>query len=91
MVASSNPQSSAGIDAAARSALEEDSKFQESTVSFPEKIMNLLERGELSECMWWLSGTISFCIRQEGFAEKVLDLHFQGTKFESFTRKLNRW
>jgi hypothetical protein len=25
------------------------------------------------------------------FAEKVLDKHFQGTKFESFTRKLNRW
>lgn len=41
--------------------------------------------------MWWLPDGDSFCLIPVVFAENVLDKHFQGTKFESFTRKLNRW
>lgn len=44
-----------------------------------------------TDSMWWLPDGDSFCLIPVVFAEKVLDKHFQGTKFESFTRKLNRW
>lgn len=60
-------------------------------MSFPEKIMMLLNKNVASDAMWWLSDGDSFCILPIPFTEKVLDTHFQGTKFESFTRKLNRW
>ena len=71
--------------------LEEDSKYESGFMSFPEKLMTLLDGDEVNECMWWLKDGDSFCLIPLSFAEKVLDKHFQGTKFESFTRKLNRW
>lgn len=71
--------------------MEEESKFDSCFMSFPEKLMSLLNSEEVKECMWWLNDGDSFCLEPAGFAEKVLDKHFQGTKFESFTRKLNRW
>lgn len=58
---------------------------------FPEKLMALLDGGRVSDVMWWLPDGDSFCLVPSLFAEKVLDQHFSGTKFESFTRKLNRW
>ena len=58
---------------------------------FPEKLMALLDGEEVSEAMWWLPDGDAFCLIPSAFAEKVLDMHFSGTKFESFTRKLNRW
>lgn len=60
-------------------------------MSFPEKIMMLLNKTIAIDAMWWLSDGDAFCILPIPFTEKVLDKHFQGTKFESFTRKLNRW
>lgn len=58
---------------------------------FPEKLMALLDGNKVSDAMWWLPDGDAFCLIPVVFAEKVLDRHFQGTKFESFTRKLNRW
>jgi len=58
---------------------------------FPEKLMALLDGKTVSDAMWWLPDGDAFCIIPSVFAEQVLDKHFSGTKFESFTRKLNRW
>jgi HSF-type DNA-binding len=58
---------------------------------FPEKLMILLDGNTVSGAMWWLPDGDSFCIIPTVFAEQVLDKHFSGTKFESFTRKLNRF
>ena len=57
---------------------------------FPEKLMALLDGNTVLDAMWWLPDGDAFCIIPAVFAEQVLDKHFSGTKFESFTRKLNR-
>ncbi|GKY98811.1 hypothetical protein MPSEU_000837200 [Mayamaea pseudoterrestris] len=59
--------------------------------TFPGRLMNLLDQGVASDAMWWLEQGDGFCVVPKLFGEKVLDEYFQGTKFESFTRKLNRW
>lgn len=65
--------------------------YEKTNVSFPERLMDLLNHGEgIKEHMWWLEDGEAFAVVPEGF-EAVLDKYFQGTKFESFTRKLNRW
>jgi hypothetical protein len=58
---------------------------------FPEKLMALLDGADVNDAMWWLPDGDAFCLIPVIFAERVLDKYFQGTKFESFTRKLNRW
>lgn len=63
----------------------------ESGNPFPGKLMDLLDSGVASDAMWWHDNGDCFCVVPKLFAEKVLDKYFQGTKFESFTRKLNRW
>ena len=72
------------------SLLEEDLQLESANAFFPKKIMALLDSGDESEAMWWQPQGDSFCIVQAKF-DHVLNKHFQGTKFESFTRKLNRW
>jgi HSF-type DNA-binding len=67
------------------------SNIESGFMSFPEKIMMLLNKRLAKDAMWWLPDGDAFCILPVPFTEKVLDKHFQGTKFESFTRKLNRW
>ena len=59
--------------------------------TFPERLMELLEGEKVKEAMWWLPGGCAFAIRPKIFYDVVLSKYFQGTKFESFTRKLNRW
>ena len=59
--------------------------------TFPERLMELLEDKSVEEALWWLPGGTAFCIRPKRFYDVVLARHFQGTKLESFTRKLNRW
>ena len=59
--------------------------------NFPERLMDLLEKQVAKDAMWFLSGGDAFAIVPKLFSEQVLDKFFQGTKFESFTRKLNRW
>lgn len=72
------------------SLLEEDLQLESVNAFFPNKIMALLDSGEEPQAMWWQPQGDSFCIVQANF-DPVLKKHFQGTKFESFTRKLNRW
>jgi hypothetical protein len=59
--------------------------------TFPEKLMELLETEALKDVMWWLTDGEGFALAPQLFSSKVLSPYFYGTKFESFTRKLNRW
>jgi hypothetical protein len=84
-------QSKSEADAArVASILEEDLLYDSANLLFPEKIMSLLDSNEESQAMWWQPGGDAFCIVPASF-DHVLNKHFQGTKLESFTRKLNRW
>lgn len=76
--------------ARARAILEEEELFTE-VLPFPERIFGLLNNESVKEHMFWLPDGDAFCIVPKNFAEEVLNKYFQGTKFESFTRKLNRW
>jgi hypothetical protein len=60
-------------------------------VSFPERLIEILECKEFNRTIRWNTEGNAFGIIPETFSEKVLKKQFQGTKFESFTRKLNRW
>jgi hypothetical protein len=62
-----------------------------SFATFPEKLMAVLEDREVGDTIQWNSQGDAFGIVPETFNGQVLKKHFQGTKFESFTRKLNRW
>ena len=65
---------------------------EELQMSFPERLMDLLQNGkDVDKAMKWLPSGEGFAIVPSIFYEVVLDGHFHGTKFESFTRKLNRW
>jgi HSF-type DNA-binding len=59
-------------------------------MTFPENLMTLLQGSAVTSVMWWLPEGDCFCFLPETFGQ-VLSKHFHGTKFESFTRKLNRW
>ena len=71
-------------------------------LSFPERLMSLLQNSDneisgntvvvdVTRAMRWMPGGDAFLIVPSIFYDVVLDGHFHGTKFESFTRKLNRW
>jgi hypothetical protein len=64
---------------------------KECSMTFPRKLMRVLESQEFGDAIWWNSDGDAFCIDPKEFAEKVIEKHFQGTKFSSFTRKLKRW
>jgi hypothetical protein len=63
----------------------------ESGVTFPEKLLDLLNSEEDKKSLWWLSDGKSFGIESKRFKQTILAQNFQGSKFESFTRKLARW
>jgi hypothetical protein len=60
-------------------------------MNFPEKIMRILSFSEFAHVIRWNPEGTEFCIFPQSFSETVLEPHFQGTKFQSFTRKLNRF
>jgi hypothetical protein len=66
-------------------------KMNTGLLPFPDNLMSLLDSGVVSDIIRWLPEGDAFCLKPALFAERVLDKYFQGTKFESFTRKLNRW
>jgi hypothetical protein len=61
------------------------------SVPFPERLIEILECKDFNRTIRWNTEGNAFGIIPETFNEKVLKKEFQGTKFESFTRKLNRW
>jgi hypothetical protein len=66
-------------------------KMNTGLLPFPDNLMSLLDSGVVSDIIRWLPEGDAFCLKPALFAERVLDKYFQSTKFESFTRKLNRW
>jgi hypothetical protein len=46
---------------------------------------------DVHKAMNWLPDGQAFYIAPKVFFNVVLEKHFHGTKYESFTRKLNRW
>lgn len=60
-----------------------------SLLTFPERLRLLLQKGA-PNVIWWLPDGDCFCLVPDAF-DQVLNEQFHGTKFESFTRKLNRW
>ena len=60
-------------------------------LTFPEKLMHLLSMPECQHGMSWLPEGKAFVIHPLPFLRYLLPRYFDTTKFESFTRKLNRW
>ena len=54
--------------------------------------MQLLSENKFEEIISWLPHGNSFIVYdKKKFTETILPTYFKGTKYESFTRKLNRW
>eukprot|EP00543_Licmophora_paradoxa_P000571 CAMPEP_0202448488 /NCGR_PEP_ID=MMETSP1360-20130828/7301_1 /ASSEMBLY_ACC=CAM_ASM_000848 /TAXON_ID=515479 /ORGANISM="Licmophora paradoxa, Strain CCMP2313" /LENGTH=239 /DNA_ID=CAMNT_0049066081 /DNA_START=9 /DNA_END=728 /DNA_ORIENTATION=+ len=61
-------------------------------VTFPQRLMEMLDNDSHSEIMTWLPHGKAFIIyKKKTFAAEVLPNYFKQSKFTSFTRKLNRW
>ena len=61
-------------------------------LTFPERLMHLLQNESEPDALWWQKDGLSFGFEQKLFTEKVLNKLFPiRIKFESFIRKLNRW
>lgn len=63
----------------------------EDGVTFPERLMELIMNETDKESLWWQPDGNAFCINSKKFTKTILANNFQGSKFESFTRKLARW
>jgi hypothetical protein len=64
---------------------------EENKLSFPHLMYRLLEDDEYEDALCWLEDGRSFAIDADIFMKKVIAVHFRGSKFDSFKRKLNRW
>jgi len=65
---------------------------EEVPITFPQKLMSVLDNDELQDIITWLPHGRAFIILQKKkFASDVMPVYFKHSKFTSFTRKLNRW
>jgi len=76
------------------------SKLLDNKDTFPRRLMKVLGDESLSEIITWLPNGTSFAVLNPAdFASKVMPKYFASgrglaggsTKYQSFTRKLNRW
>mmetsp|Transcript_28505 Transcript_28505/g.43830 ORF Transcript_28505/g.43830 Transcript_28505/m.43830 type:complete len:446 (-) Transcript_28505:162-1499(-) len=59
---------------------------------FPEKLMEVLERGDMDDIISWMPHGRAFIVKQpKTFVVEVLPRFFKQSKFMSFTRQLNLW
>lgn len=62
--------------------------------SFPEKLMALLERKTAPSAIWWLPDNVNakgtFAINKSRFEDDISQI-FNGNKWSSIARNLNRW
>lgn len=59
---------------------------------FPEKLMEVLDRGDMDNIITWLPHGRAFIVRHaQQLREVVLPRFFKQSKFMSFTRQLNLW
>lgn len=59
--------------------------------NFPEKLMQLINDNVDPDHVSWIDSEEAVSFKTDGFQEHVLDKFFQGLKYDSFVRKLNRW
>jgi hypothetical protein len=52
--------------------------------------MQLINDNTIPEYVGWIENEEAISFRTEGFQKQVLDKYFQGLKYDSFIRKLNR-
>jgi len=65
---------------------------QDVPMTFPQKLMEILDNSHLTDIVTWLPNGKGFIILQKRrFATEVMPMYFKHSKFTSFTRKLNRW
>lgn len=62
-------------------------------LTFPQRLMEILENEENTDIISWLPHGRGFVIfRKKAFEQKILPKYFhKSSKYSSFTRKLNRW
>ena len=60
-------------------------------LTFPERLMELINDTIAPEHVGWIEEEEAISFKTDGFQEHVLDSFFQGLKYDSFVRKLNRW
>ena len=60
-------------------------------VSFPERLMQIMEHRDYWDAITWSSDGCAFGINPETFTEKVIDTHFKGGLFESMQKRFSRW
>ena len=60
--------------------------------NFPERLFHVLENNIASESLWWLGEGEAVAVHPDKIQESpVLTSHFQGNRYSSFVRNLNRW
>jgi len=69
----------------------EGGALRQTLLTFPEKLMNILDSEMCSNAIHWTPTGEAFCIRPKSFIPEVLNVYFQGTKLESFKKKLLRY
>ncbi|CAB9506998.1 shock factor protein 2 [Seminavis robusta] len=90
--AGSAASSSARRGAAGKAASKGDQKKRSSDqMNFPEKLMQLINENMAPDFVTWIDNEEAISFKTDGFQEHVLDKFFQGLKYDSFVRKLNRW
>ena len=57
---------------------------------FPQRLMTLLDNELYPEAAWWMNEGAEFALHIPNFTQVLLE-SFQGTKYKSYTRKLNKW
>jgi len=69
-----------------------NSNRENSSMTFPNKLMEILGDKANENIITWLPHGKAFIVYQkEKFANDILPRYFKETKYTSFTRKLNRW
>jgi hypothetical protein len=59
--------------------------------SFPERLFAVINSGNFMDAIGWSTDGKCFGLIPRPFVQSVLKTEFQGTKLESFQRKLSRW
>lgn len=60
--------------------------------NFAERLMHVLDNEIAKESLWWLGNGEAIAVHPEKIKESpVLASHFQGNRYTSFIRNLNRW
>lgn len=61
------------------------------SLQFPMQLMQMLNENKCPNHISWIKEMEAISFTTDKLQEEVLDKHFQGLKWESFVRKLNRW